>query len=137
MLCTSVNFRKHSKTLVKFIFQIPELAGFLLLTILPQAPLILVLLFFDSLIIMPLEYAVHSILVVMIVFQVVFALPTVKNIARRSVCYKYFLPILCKVYSIFFITKLKKFVLTELSIIKHRIIFYTIIFKISFNSKKL
>jgi len=64
--------------------KIPELAGFLLLTILPQAPLILVLLFFDSLIIMPLEYAVHSILVVMIVFQVIFALPTVKNIARRQ-----------------------------------------------------
>lgn len=64
--------------------KIPEVAGFLLLTILPQIPFIGFLLFYRGLIVMPLEYAVHIILVVMMIVEVVMSTRTLNSMAHRQ-----------------------------------------------------
>jgi len=64
--------------------KVPELAGFLLLTLLPQTPVILFLLFYTPFIITPLEYAVHPILVFMIFIEILTSVRTVKLMARQQ-----------------------------------------------------
>ncbi|KAK2172975.1 hypothetical protein NP493_913g01053 [Ridgeia piscesae] len=50
--------------------QVPELAGFWMLTVLLQAPLILFLLFNEATVILPLERAVHGIQTAFVLFEV-------------------------------------------------------------------
>jgi len=64
--------------------KVPELAGFLLLTVLPQFPLILFLLLNDGTIIMPLERAVHIVLTLMILIEIIASGITVASMTRRQ-----------------------------------------------------
>ena len=69
---------------IRFFFQVPELAGFLLLTLLPQTPLLCFLLLYRSLIVMPLEYALHPMLLFMIIVEVIVSILTVRSMAHRQ-----------------------------------------------------
>nr|CAB3267056.1 transmembrane protein 17B-like [Phallusia mammillata] len=64
--------------------KVPEIAGFLLFTILPQLPLLLLLLLNDSMIIMPVDRAVNIILLVLYLFQMVSGYFTVKAMVRQQ-----------------------------------------------------
>ncbi|XP_055098267.1 transmembrane protein 17 isoform X1 [Symphalangus syndactylus] len=63
--------------------KVPELAGFWLLTLLLQLPLILFLFFNEGLIILPLEKAVHIIFTVFLAFQVVAAFLTLRKMVNQ------------------------------------------------------
>ncbi|XP_054842974.1 transmembrane protein 17 [Eublepharis macularius] len=63
--------------------KVPELAGFWLLSLFLQLPLILFLLFNEGLKIQPLERAVHIIFVAFLIFQVVIAFLTLKKMVNQ------------------------------------------------------
>ncbi|XP_053155635.1 transmembrane protein 17-like [Hemicordylus capensis] len=63
--------------------KVPELAGFWLLSLLLQLPLILFLLLNESLKIQPLERAVHIIFVIFLVFQVITAFLALKRMVNQ------------------------------------------------------
>ncbi|XP_014820279.1 PREDICTED: transmembrane protein 17-like [Calidris pugnax] len=63
--------------------KVPELAGFWLLTLLLQLPIILFLLFNEGLIILPLERAVHIVFALFLMFQVVAAFVTLKRMVNK------------------------------------------------------
>ncbi|KAM6309577.1 transmembrane protein 17 [Podargus strigoides] len=63
--------------------KVPELAGFWLLSLLLQLPIILFLLFNEGLKIQPLERAVHSILALFLTFQVIAAFVTLKRMVNK------------------------------------------------------
>lgn len=65
-----------------FNFQVPELAGSWLLTLLIQLPLIALLLFYTQPLLLPLERAVHIVEAIFVVFEVIcgyFAIRTMVN----------------------------------------------------------
>ena len=76
------------KTLLKHellcVLQAPELFGFLLLTIMPQFPLVLFLLFNDNAIVMPLERAVDSVLSIIILVEIISAWGAGRSISRQQ-----------------------------------------------------
>lgn len=55
-----------------FFLQVPELAGSWLLTILIQFPLIILLLFNEDAVLLPLERAVHIVMALFVFFEVVY-----------------------------------------------------------------
>ncbi|NWS58165.1 TMM17 protein, partial [Chunga burmeisteri] len=63
--------------------KVPELAGFWLLSLLLQLPIILFLLFNESLKTQPLERAVHIIFALFLTFQVIAAFVTLKRMVNR------------------------------------------------------
>ncbi|NXX89673.1 TMM17 protein, partial [Centropus bengalensis] len=63
--------------------KVPELAGFWLLSLLLQLPMILFLLFNEGLKIQPLERAVHIVFVLFLTFQVIAAFVTLKRMANK------------------------------------------------------
>uniref|UniRef100_A0AC11DVL5 Transmembrane protein 17 n=1 Tax=Ovis aries TaxID=9940 RepID=A0AC11DVL5_SHEEP len=63
--------------------QVPELAGFWLLSLLLQLPLILFLLFNEGLTNLPLEKAVHIIFTIFLTFQVVSAFLTLRKMVNQ------------------------------------------------------
>ncbi|XP_063184405.1 transmembrane protein 17 [Chroicocephalus ridibundus] len=63
--------------------KVPELAGFWLLTLLLQLPIILFLLFNEGLKIQPLERAVHIIFALFLTFQVIAAFVTLKRMVNK------------------------------------------------------
>ncbi|NXY50809.1 TMM17 protein, partial [Ceuthmochares aereus] len=63
--------------------KVPELAGFWLLSLLLQLPMILFLLFNESLKIQPLEQAVHIVFVLFLTFQVIAAFFTLKRMVNK------------------------------------------------------
>lgn len=63
--------------------QVPELAGFWLLSLLLQLPLILFLLFNEGLTNLPLEKAIHIIFTMFLTFQVVSAFLTLKKMVNQ------------------------------------------------------
>ncbi|KFP39427.1 Transmembrane protein 17, partial [Chlamydotis macqueenii] len=63
--------------------KVPELAGFWLLTLLLQLPMILFLLFNEGLKIQPLERGVHIIFALFLVFQVIAAFVTLKRMVNK------------------------------------------------------
>ncbi|KFW05808.1 Transmembrane protein 17, partial [Eurypyga helias] len=63
--------------------KVPELAGFWLLTLLLQLPMILFLLFNEGLKIQPLERAVHIIFALFLTFQVIAAFVTLKRMVNK------------------------------------------------------
>ncbi|KFP29646.1 Transmembrane protein 17, partial [Colius striatus] len=63
--------------------KVPELAGFWLLTLLLQLPIILFLLFNEGLKIQPLERAVHIIFALFLIFQVFAAFVTLKRMVNK------------------------------------------------------
>lgn len=65
------------------LLQVPELAGFWLLTLLLQLPVILFLLFNEGLNIQPLERSVNIIFALFLVFQVIAAFVTLKRMVNK------------------------------------------------------
>ncbi|CAN9498775.1 unnamed protein product [Ophioblennius macclurei] len=63
--------------------KLPALAGFWLLTILLQFPLILFLLFNEAIVILPLERSVHIILTLFIVTQVFYGFAALRDIVKQ------------------------------------------------------
>lgn len=63
--------------------QVPELAGFWLLSLLLQLPLILFLLFNEGLTNLPLEKAIHIIFTLFLTFQVVSAFLTLRKMVNQ------------------------------------------------------
>jgi transmembrane protein 17 len=63
--------------------QVPELAGFWLLSLLLQLPLILFLLLNDGLRNLPLEKAIHIIFTIFLTFQVISAFLTLKKMVNQ------------------------------------------------------
>ncbi|XP_075302313.1 transmembrane protein 17 isoform X2 [Opisthocomus hoazin] len=63
--------------------KVPELAGFWLLTLLLQLPIILFLLFNEGLKIQPLERAVHIVFALFLAFQVIAAFFTLKRMVNK------------------------------------------------------
>ncbi|KAK2092546.1 Transmembrane protein 17, partial [Saguinus oedipus] len=63
--------------------KVPELAGFWLLSLLLQLPLILFLLFNEGLTNLPLEKAIHIIFTLFLAFQVVVAFLTLRNMVNQ------------------------------------------------------
>ncbi|CAK8694432.1 transmembrane protein 17B-like [Clavelina lepadiformis] len=64
--------------------KVPEVAGFLLLTIMPQTPLILFLLFNENTIVLPLERAVHIVEAIFILIEIIFACRTAGAMTRQQ-----------------------------------------------------
>lgn len=65
------------------LLQVPELAGFWLLTLLLQLPVILFLLFNEGLNIQPLERSVNIIFALFLIFQVIAAFVTLKRMVNK------------------------------------------------------
>lgn len=65
------------------LLQVPELAGFWLLTLLLQLPIILFLLFNKGLKILPLERLVNIIFALFLIFQVIAASTTLKRMVNK------------------------------------------------------
>lgn len=65
------------------LLQVPELAGFWLLTLLLQLPIILFLLFNEGLKILPLERSVNIIFALFLIFQVIAASATLKRMVNK------------------------------------------------------
>lgn len=65
------------------LLQVPELAGFWLLSLLLQLPIILFLLFNEGLKIQPLERAVHIVFALFLTFQVIAAFVTLKRMVNK------------------------------------------------------
>ncbi|KFO72980.1 Transmembrane protein 17, partial [Cuculus canorus] len=63
--------------------KVPELAGFWLLSLLLQLPMVLFLLFNEDLKIQPLERAVHIVFVLFLTFQVIAAFVTLKKMVNK------------------------------------------------------
>ncbi|KFW93472.1 Transmembrane protein 17, partial [Phalacrocorax carbo] len=63
--------------------KVPELAGFWLLSLLLQFPIILFLLFSEGLKIQPLERAVHIVFALFLTFQVIAAFVTLKRMVNK------------------------------------------------------
>uniref|UniRef100_A0A1A8NDT8 Transmembrane protein 17 n=3 Tax=Nothobranchius TaxID=28779 RepID=A0A1A8NDT8_9TELE len=64
--------------------KVPELAGFWLLSILLQFPLILFQLFNEAIIILPLERGVHMVLAIFILTQAVFGFVALREMVRHT-----------------------------------------------------
>ncbi|XP_028306613.1 transmembrane protein 17B [Gouania willdenowi] len=64
--------------------KVPELAGFWLLSILLQFPLILFQLFNEALIVLPLERAVHIVLAVFILTQAIFGFVALRDMVKHT-----------------------------------------------------
>lgn len=63
--------------------KVPELAGFWLLSLLLQLPLILFLLFNEGLTNLPLEKAIHIIFTIFLMFQVILAFLTLRKMVNQ------------------------------------------------------
>ena len=61
----------HFVIVIHFLFQVPELAGSWLLTILIQFPLIMLLLFNEDAILLPMERAVHIVMALFVFFELI------------------------------------------------------------------
>ncbi|XP_027518842.1 transmembrane protein 17 isoform X2 [Corapipo altera] len=70
-------------TVVILYLKVPELAGFWLLSLLLQLPIILFLLFNEGLKIQPLERAVHIVFAFFLAFQVITAFVTLKRMVNK------------------------------------------------------
>ena len=67
------------------ILQVPELAGFWLLTLLLQFPIIIMLLFNESALVLPLERAVHMVEATFIVFEIVIGYVAIRTMVNYQV----------------------------------------------------
>ncbi len=68
-----------------FTIQVPELAGFWLLTIIPQLPLILFLLLNNSMLVLPLERAVSIIETAFILFEIIAGYLAIRAMVNHQV----------------------------------------------------
>lgn len=71
--------------LVLNFYQVPELAGFWILTLVLQLPLTLVLLLNESMLIMPMERAVNIIMAVFVLFETVQGYRVIKAMIGQQV----------------------------------------------------
>ena len=67
------------------IFQVPELAGFWLLTLLLQLPLIIMLLFNEAALILPFERAVHIVEALFVVFEIIIGYVAIRTMVNYQV----------------------------------------------------
>lgn len=67
------------------IFQVPELAGFWLLTLVLQLPLSFLLLFNESMLIMPTERAMNILMVLFVVFETIQGYRAIKRMTEYQV----------------------------------------------------
>ena len=72
------------KQLRNLFFQLPELAGFLLFSVIPQLLLALFLLFNEAAIILPLDRAVNIVLSILVVIEIIFSLRTCIAMSRQQ-----------------------------------------------------
>ena len=67
------------------IFQVPELAGFWLLTLLLQFPIIIMLTFNESALVLPLERGVHIVEALFVVFEIICGYVAIRTMVNYQV----------------------------------------------------
>lgn len=68
-----------------FTYQVPELAGFWILTLVLQLPLTLMLLLNESMLIMPMERAVNIIMALFVLFETVQGYRVIKSMIEQQI----------------------------------------------------
>ena len=80
-----LHFQRRPLTDYFAIFQVPELAGFWLLTLLLQFPIIIMLTFNESALILPLERAVHIVEGLFILFEIICGYVAIRTMVNYQV----------------------------------------------------